>query len=625
MYARSWIACCLLWLSASACGGGAAEQVAAPEMDPPPGRFDSDLEVTLGCATPGAAIHYTTDGSLPGRDAPVFSPEQPIRIQGVGTEIEIQALAVAEGMADSPIVSGRYAVDPFRLVRAFPPVATPQAAYAYTFQATGGEPPYGDWRVQRGELPAGMSLDADSGELAGTAGDAGFSYFVLCASDAAGTEACELYGLRCGEPGPGPLALRAEGYQRVYEARHYTHGLAFNCRTPDDPEGNLRYSTCGDCAFQSGQCTQAMALRYAVTRSDEALELIRDHIDGWRLFQLVTGMPGLIGRCYAHKDWPMEDGYWDDVDTQPDMHRGQGEYADYFWKGDTSRDQVSGAVNGLAMAYDLVDDELARSQVRDFLVALADHVWDHGLKIVDPDGETTHYGDMDGETWEGLPVPNGMNAVCCLAWFKAAHHVSGEQRFDDYYRELAFEHDYIGAMRDHQWVYMGYGTKWYNVYLVYQNWFHLMRLEQDPPLRETYKAIFRDTLWLNIADETTPNRKAVVEANPVKTPWYLFSTGEQDAEALYEALWQVVVFSEPPLRDRQVTNSTKPEIEKNPAQTDEALYPLPSNLRTPDMVIWHRNPYSLDGGSDSGEERTGCDYLLPYWLGRYYGYIGPDW
>jgi hypothetical protein len=43
------------------------------------------------------------------------------------------------------------------------------------------------------------------------------------------------------------------------------------------------------------------------------------------------------------------------------------------------------------------------------------------------------------------------------------------------------------------------------------------------------------------------------------------------------------------------------------------------------MVIWHRNPFELDGGSDSGEERTGCDYLLPYWLGRYYGYISEDW
>ncbi len=515
---------------------------------------------------------------------------------------------------------------PFRLVKEFPPLANPQVAYEHAFQGAGGQEPYGDWRVIRGELPEGMALDGDSGVLSGTAGEDGFSYFVLCATDAASTEACELFGVRVGAPGsPGPLAVRAGGYQQVYEQRHYTHGLSFNSLTPEDPGGNLRYSTCGDCAFQSGQCTQAMALRYAVTRTPEALAHIKDHLAGWRFFQRVTGVPGLIGRCYAHRDWPMQDGYWDDVDTDPNKHRGQGEFADYFWRADTSRDQVSGAVNGVAMAYDLVDDEQARADARDFLVDLADHVWDHGLKIVDPDGQTTTHGDMDGELLEGLPIDNGMNAVCTLAWFKAAHHVSGEQRFDDHYRELAFERDYVGAMRDYQWVYMGYATKWYNVYLVYQNWFHLMRLEEDPDLREQYVEIFRDTLWLNVKDDNTPNRKAIAEANPVKTPWYLFSAGQHDPERLREALWQVVVFPDPPLRDRRVENSTDPDIEKNLDRADESLYPLPSNLRKPDMVIWHRNPYELDGGNDSGEERTGCDYLLPYWLGRYYGYIGEDW
>lgn len=523
-----------------------------------------------------------------------------------------------DGGPDEPVA--------LRIVPGFPPMVEPGQVYSYTFEATGGQPPYGPWRLQRGELLEGLVLDPASGELAGTVPADDFAYFVVCVADDAGDEACELFGLRAGLPGStGPLLAKARAYQAVYEARHYTHGLSFNSRTPDDPDGNLRYSTCGDCAFQSGQCTQAMALRYAVTRSPEALAHIEDHLAGWRFFQRLTGVPGLIGRCYAHRDWPMEDGYWDEVDTDPHKHRGEGEFADYFWRSDTSRDQVSGAVNGIALAYDLVDDEQARADARDFLVDLADHVWDHDLAIVDPDGEVTTYGDMDGQTLEGLPIPNGMNSVCTLAWLKAAHHVSGEQRFDDRYRQLAVDEDYIGAMRDYQWVYMGYGTKWYNVYLVYQNWYHLMRLEQDPQLREEYAAIFRDTLWLNVKDETTPNRRAIAEANPVKTLWYLSSTGLHDPERVYEALWQVVVFPEPPLRDRRVENSSDPSIEVNPNRPDEALYPLPANLRKPDMVIWHRNPYELDGGADSGEERTGCDYLLPYWLGRHLGIIGPEW
>jgi hypothetical protein len=72
-------------------------------------------------------------------------------------------------------------------------------------------------------------------------------------------------------------------------------------------------------------------------------------------------------------------------------------------------------------------------------------------------------------------------------------------------------------------------------------------------------------------------------------------------------------------------NSSDPSIERNPAEPTESLHYLPSNRRAPDMVIWHRNPYLLDGGQDSGEERTGCDYLLPYWLGRYLGVVSPDW
>jgi hypothetical protein len=151
-----------------------------------------------------------------------------------------------------------------------------------------------------------------------------------------------------------------------------------------------------------------------------------------------------------------------------------------------------------------------------------------------------------------------------------------------------------------------------------------MRLEDDPARVPVYKEIIRDTLWLN-TDDDTPNRRGILEHNAVKTQWYLNSTGESDPEATWRVLWQLSRFPDAPLRDHWITNSDDPSIVINPDRTDESLYALPIDRQLEDMVLWHRSPYNLDGGNDNGRERTGCDYLLPYWMARYSGLIQADW
>ena len=520
----------------------------------------------------------------------------------------------------------------FGLVKFFPPVSPKGEALDVSFSAQGGKEPYSSWNLTLGELPPGVSLDAVTGKLSGTPTEEGLFYFVLSATDAEGTSAEELFGLRIGDPEtPGSMAERARGYQDIYENRHMWGGLSFNLTKPDDPNGDYGLTTCGDCSFQSGQCTAAMAFRHAVEQSDESLATIREQIEGWSFFQELTQINGLTGRCYGRLDWPWDEDWsrlWPEDQYSEDpksiRYAGEGEYTDYVWRGDVSRDQMTGAVLGVSTAYDMVENEEVKALARDFLVNLADHLWDNNLMLIDRDGEVTSYGQIDGEWWEGWPTDNGLDAVSALAWFKAAYHASGEERFAQYFTELYENREYLRIMREAMWVYMGYGTKWYNAYMAYENFFILQRLEEDQQRFEDLKAVFRDTLWLNL-DDDTPNRRGIKEHNPVKTSWYLYSTGEKDAEALYHSLYQVAVFPDPPLRDRKIENSKNPDIEINPDKPDEALYPLPSHSRKPDMVIWHRSPFDLDGGVDSGEERTGCDYLLPYWMGRYYGWIGPEW
>ena len=38
-------------------------------------------------------------------------------------------------------------------------------------------------------------------------------------------------------------------------------------------------------------------------------------------------------------------------------------------------------------------------------------------------------------------------------------------------------------------------------------------------------------------------------------------------------------------------------------------------------VQWNQNPYRMDGGNGGRSEADAAGYLLPYWMGRYHGFI----
>ncbi len=84
----------------------ALEQVAAPTFDPAAGEVASGTEVAISCATSGATIHYTVDGTDPTSSSATYS--SPIEITATTT---IKAIAVKEGMADSEIASATYTIE----------------------------------------------------------------------------------------------------------------------------------------------------------------------------------------------------------------------------------------------------------------------------------------------------------------------------------------------------------------------------------------------------------------------------------------------------------------------------------------------------------------------------------
>ena len=110
------------------------------------------------------------------------------------------------------------------------------------------------------------------------------------------------------------------------------------------------YTHAGDSAIWTGHYLAAEAFRYQVTRSPDALANVTRAIAGLKGLADVTGN-NLLARCIVLADSPFAAGI-----ASEEAHNGIHPASPWFWIGNTSRDQIIGAIFGLAVAYDMVDD-----------------------------------------------------------------------------------------------------------------------------------------------------------------------------------------------------------------------------------------------------------------------------
>jgi hypothetical protein len=82
--------------------------VAAPAISPVSGTYTSPLSITMSCATSGATIHYTTNGSTPTTGSPVYSGAINYTSNGSWT---VKAIAVKSGMDNSSVQTRNYTLD----------------------------------------------------------------------------------------------------------------------------------------------------------------------------------------------------------------------------------------------------------------------------------------------------------------------------------------------------------------------------------------------------------------------------------------------------------------------------------------------------------------------------------
>ncbi|MBI1764702.1 MAG: hypothetical protein HYR56_25030 [Acidobacteria bacterium] len=382
----------------------------------------------------------------------------------------------------------------------------------------------------------------------------------------------------------------AVALSNTIQQRHLPNGLLLDPQfaAPDSNE-IVVYTRGADAAIWTGHYLAAESYRYQVTKAPDALANVKRALAGLRLLAEVTGN-GLLARCAFPSTWK----YAASVIEEERRH---GIYYrvlngdTYVWIGNTSRDQYSGVFFGLGVAYDLVEDAQVRAEIKTITTKLLDYLLDKNWLVTMPGGEisTTFTGHPE-QRLSFLAVGRRVNAGFAsdyeLARFFASLTVGSA-----IFVEVLEEHD-----------------SYFKFNLATINLFNLLRLENDT----TYRNRYLDTY--NVLRRTTDDHG---NAHFNMLDRAIRGTADVTRD---EATRQMLNdWLKRPRRDVWLDWRTSARFAACGA--DRACAPLPIVDRITTDFLWQRSPFLLWGGGYGTIEGAGIDYLLPYWMARYYGVI----
>jgi hypothetical protein len=221
-------------------------------------------------------------------------------------------------------------------------------------------------------------------------------------------------------PAPDPrdrlLAARAARVDRNTAARHITpEGLLAYVHRMGATPAELSEDTARewDTGIWTGAYAAAMACRWHVTRSPEALLLCQRLAAGLDLLSRATGVEGCLSRSVGR--------------LPPGAEPGSGVVAsplggNLHYRNDPSRDTLAGMTLGWWFLHKYVDDPEVRAYAARNLGAIARRLWAGKMQVRDPDGRITKYGALEAKT--ALVFQNGPYASIGLAAILAGKALS---------------------------------------------------------------------------------------------------------------------------------------------------------------------------------------------------------
>jgi uncharacterized protein (TIGR03437 family) len=368
------------------------------------------------------------------------------------------------------------------------------------------------------------------------------------------------------------------------QSRHLPYGAILDpIFTLTNSDQIALYTRCGDSALWTGHYLAAEAFRYKVTQAPDALANVTTAISSLKGLVDVTGT-NLLARCMVPTGSP----YAASISSQEaanGIHTNNSPPG-WIWVGNTSRDEYSGAMFGLAVAYDMVADIGIRSSISALVTRLVDF--------------------LNGNNWS-VVMPNGASGTSFLirpdqieTFLAIGRHVNSA-----HFSSLTYEAQrdlFAATVPAPILVDTASDDSYFKFNLDYINLYNLIRLESS-----SAKAIYQSA-YSQLRGYTGSDQNAFFNIIDLALNGPNAARDNQTLALLDGWLLRL-------RRDFNVdlTNTV-------PVCGSKACTPVPVWLRPNTDFLWQRSPYTLSATGGAGIiETAAIDYILPYWMARYYG------
>jgi len=304
----------------------------------------------------------------------------------------------------------------------------------------------------------------------------------------------------------------------------------------------------------------------------------------------------------------------------------------WYWKTDTSSDELDGHYFLYGLYYDLVaETEEEKAMVREVTSRVTDHMIEHNFQLYDHDGKPTRWArfspdelNRDLKFSTGL---RGLNSLSMLSYLKVTYHVTGDEKYQKAYMMLVEDEQYaantLNAKRQ-----MGVGTgNQSDDEMAFMGYYGLLNYEDDPNLRMHYQ-ISMMPYWKLVEMERNPLFNYIFAScfDGISRGTYRRSTPKS---CLEDALFTLKRYP----RDRVrwgYKNSHRKDIAylqggwftawwRNKKGYLRSGVTIPIDERF--IEHWNKDVWDLDEGGNGKTLADGASFLLPYYMGLYHGFI----